>query len=835
MHGASSFILTVTYISMKRHQLYILCFILICIGFRPLNGQIIINELCSVNETIITDEFGESTDWLELYNEGESAVNLEGWYLSEDDDDPFKWQFPSVTIGAKGYLLLFASGNDLVDQYIHTNFRLSSKGEELLLWNANQELVQRLLFPPIPEDLSYGVSGAEYLFFNSPTPNDSNAVNDIISTSASPNMIQEEFFYSTPTSIDLTCTTPGCTIYFSRDGSKPNENGELYTGPIQIDTTTSIRAISIAPDYIDSAVESYTIFIGADHDLPIVSLNAEPEEYYSIESGILVDGLNGEPNFPFFGSNYWSNREVETNFEFFENGNRVINQLVDSRVHGGTNARTKPQKPLRLLAKEKYGDRFIDYPMFEERENTQHKRLVLRNASGDFNTCQLRDAFISRYISNSEFSNVPIYLDELAHRPAAMYVNGAYYGMINIREKSDEHYIANLYGLDKENLDVLEEDTFIVQGDFVIFDEMYDFVISNDLSIQTNYEQAASMFDVLNIADYFIVQTGLNNNDFGGNNIKYWRERKEGAKWRYILFDLDLALGLRVWSRYDVDLFLEKMTKYEGTNRHINILQAFLENEGFRNYFLNRHGDLFSTVFQTDIFQEELRTSELEIDQEVRKHYERWPSTSYEEWQEVSLPVMYNHIERRPAFAHQFLIDFFGLNKTVDLGLESNPSIGGKIRINSITPEVLPWQGTYFDGVPVRLTAEPALGYRFSHWESSAGTLDNNTSFFIEVNFEQAENITAHYIQLTDSEPFIESVWWDGQNVNARIGISESSDFEFTVYDVLGRVVSTAAPTFFEPGSYTQQLSLNSVGTGVYFLSIRDDSQEVSTSFFVNN
>ena len=815
---------------MKRSLSSILYLLFICLSLNTLSAQVIINEVCSDNESIILDEFGESSDWIELYNGGSEIINLSGWYLSDNDEDLTKWQFPDVSIEPNGYLLLFASDNGSASQDLNTNFKLSANGESIHLSDANQMLVQKLSFPAIAEDFSYGLIDNEYVFFATPTPNSENTNTDIVEVTEAPSKIESGFFFPSATTISLDCSTPNCNIYYTLDGAKPDDTSIPYNGPIQIDTTTSIRAIGIATGYIDSPIETYTIFIGTNHDLPIVSLNAEPDDYYSFEEGILVDGPNGEDEFPYLGSNFWSNREVETNFEFFEFGERQINQTIDIRVHGGTSARTRAQKPLRLLAKEKYGSPFIDYPMFAEREGTRHKRLILRNSSSDFNTSQLRDAFISRYVSRNE-----IHLDELASRPAALYINGAYYGMVNIREKSDEHYIANLYGIDPNSMDLLEEDTLVTVGDFQAFDEMYNYVISNDLSITENYRQAEAFFDVQNIADYFIVQTGLNNNDFGGNNIKYWRERKEGAKWRYILFDLDLALGLRPWSRYDYDLFIEKMEKYQGTNRHINIFQALLTNEEFKNYFLNRHGDLFSTYFETETFQDELERSELEITNEVRNHFERWPSTNFEEWQDVHMPVLYTHIEKRPTFAYQYLIDFFGLNKTVDLGLTANPLIGGRININSITPESLPWQGTYFDGVPVRLTAVPELGYRFSHWESSAGTITDNTRSSIEINFEQAENITAHFVVAEDTTPYIEGVWWTGQSVNARIGIVENSDLEFSIYDVLGREVFYSGSNSLEVGIHTQEFSLGSISTGVYFLTMRSESLEISSSFFVSN
>ena len=147
----------------------------------------------------------------------------------------------------------------------------------------------------------------------------------------------------------------------------------------------------------------------------------------------------------------------------------------------------------------------------------------------------------------------------------------------------------------------------------------------------------------------------------------------------------------------------------------------------------------------------------------------------------------------------------------------------------------MPWQGTYFDGVPVKLTAVPELGYRFSHWESSAGTLTNNTRSSIEINFKQAENITAHFIVTEDTEPYIEEVWWTGRTVNTRIGIIENSKVEFSIYDVLGREVFYSGSSSLEPGIHTQEFSLSSISTGVYFLTMRSGSLEISSSFFVSN
>ena len=97
-------------------------------------AQVVLNEVCSDNESslLIGDK---SPDWIELRNTGDSEVNLMGYFLSDDDDDPQKWIFPSITISANSYLLVLADGKDKIDDYVHTNFKLSSSGEKTLVLN----------------------------------------------------------------------------------------------------------------------------------------------------------------------------------------------------------------------------------------------------------------------------------------------------------------------------------------------------------------------------------------------------------------------------------------------------------------------------------------------------------------------------------------------------------------------------------------------------------------------------------------------------------------------------------------------------------------------------
>ena len=121
--------------------------------------SVLISEFLASNDGGLADEDGDFEDWIELYNQGDIAIDLAGWYLSDDPEDLARWRFPSVELPAGGYLVLFASGKDRRDPAanLHTNFKLSSSGEYLALSRPDAATVEHAyspLFPRQREDIS---------------------------------------------------------------------------------------------------------------------------------------------------------------------------------------------------------------------------------------------------------------------------------------------------------------------------------------------------------------------------------------------------------------------------------------------------------------------------------------------------------------------------------------------------------------------------------------------------------------------------------------------------------------------------------------------------------
>ncbi|MEC9042870.1 MAG: lamin tail domain-containing protein [Verrucomicrobiota bacterium] len=137
----------------------------IIFSFTRVDAALHITEFLANNEDSIQDEDGDNSDWIEIFNSGSDPINLEGYYLTDDSGVLTKWRFPSIEIPSGGFLLVFASEKDRrgVNSELHTNFKLSGKGEYLALVEKNGSTIvsefgsQDGPFPRQFEDISYGL------------------------------------------------------------------------------------------------------------------------------------------------------------------------------------------------------------------------------------------------------------------------------------------------------------------------------------------------------------------------------------------------------------------------------------------------------------------------------------------------------------------------------------------------------------------------------------------------------------------------------------------------------------------------------------------------------
>ena len=402
----------------------------------------------------------------------------------------------------------------------------------------------------------------------------------------------------------------------------------------------------------------------------------------------------------------------------------------------------------------KYGNKMIDYRFFSDKNVFSFKQLAIRDAGNDWNNLHFRDALI--HTSCLKTTN----LDVQAYRPAVVYINGKYWGVYNIREKINEHYIAGNYGLNPDSIDLLEYDGQVMTGSNNDFIEMATFIKVNDMNDPASYETVENWLDFDNFIDYFVVETYSNNGDWLQNNVRYWREQKQGAKWRYILWDLDFGFTSGWWpfTASGLDTNLNKWWE-----AHSMIMNNLLQNTTFRNKFINRYADLINTLFTPANYTRILNSFMDSIDAEMPRQFETWGQGlifplwgnpgegSYNNWMTDNYYQMLIFINNRPATARNQIEQRFGLNKQVSVTLDVYPPGAGTIKLNTIVPDSLPWAGIYFDGVPVTMTAIPNPGFQFSFWQSPIFIQNPDTNAMITLNVDTNDAFTAYFFGTPDT------------------------------------------------------------------------------------
>lgn len=247
---------------------------------QPAN-HLVISELMANDKTILADEDGEHSGWIEIYNPTATAVNLAGYFLTDAKNDPTQWAFPATNLAAQAYLVVFASGKDrsTPGAALHTNFRLKNAGEYLALVGPGPIVLHAFdpAFPPQRTDISYGLLGADpalVQYFGVPTPGQ---VNDATPPPPdAPQFTQAGGTFTQPFQLGLSASEPGAEIRYTLDGSVPTAtNGMLYTSPILITTTTRVRAVTIVEDRVSrisgtSFIKLAPELVGYTSPLPIM-------------------------------------------------------------------------------------------------------------------------------------------------------------------------------------------------------------------------------------------------------------------------------------------------------------------------------------------------------------------------------------------------------------------------------------------------------------------------------------------------------------------------------------------------------------------------------------
>jgi len=121
----------------------------------PVLGGLVINEIMAGNVTAVADQNGEYDDWVELYNGNSFSLNLSGYFLSDNENDLYKWSFPNVTVAANDYLIIWCDTAGNSQNGLHTTYRLSADQEEVYLTSGSGTVIDAVHYVNMPSDKGY--------------------------------------------------------------------------------------------------------------------------------------------------------------------------------------------------------------------------------------------------------------------------------------------------------------------------------------------------------------------------------------------------------------------------------------------------------------------------------------------------------------------------------------------------------------------------------------------------------------------------------------------------------------------------------------------------------
>lgn len=557
---------------------------------------------------------------------------------------------------------------------------------------------------------------------------------------AAPGFSQEGGFYEKGFELKLAADEADADIYYTTDGSEPTAKSSRYSAnnPVAVkdEGVTVVSARVISKDNTEmSEVVAHSYFVGVENaaNLPVISLVTDSKNLFDEATGIYH-----EANMYNRGSEW----ERPVFFEFFENdGKRAFGVNGGLRIHGGS-TRKFDQKSLRIYTDGKYNkDGFVNYDIFgdlkkvgTDKTKTGFSRLLLRNSGNDWELTMFRDAFIQRLIASIGT------VDTQAYRPAVVYINGEYWGILNIRERYDEYYFRDTYGVDIRKIAILEDNAKLSRGmaeDVTQYKNMIAFIEANSLADDKNFAEIKKQMDVENYRDYVIANTFISNSDWPGNNVKFWRYRADeyredaeyalDGRWRWLIFDTDYGFNLY---RYQEDRLGNCRDHAHNTISWIMapedglygevwpnfLFRALMENEGFRTDFLIRYSDLLNTCFETDHVLSVMEQMQKAIEPEMPNHTARWGGIKDMKAWYGNIGAMKEFAVERPGYIRKYLIEEFNLKGIYRLNLGMSQA-GGYVKVNSIDVDRSGWKGVYFKNLPLTMTAIPAEGYVFSHWE----------------------------------------------------------------------------------------------------------------------
>ena len=683
--------------------------------------------------------------WVEIYNSSNKDINLKGYSLVENLANPQKWVFRNETVPAGTYRTVFLDKKDIsniegladgVDDEghvlharTHTNWKLDKKGGTLYIIDNHNAIHDSLPYPQLMPGISYGkVTDGSLMYFATATPEAANNDAGAYATLAPAFDFgtKSAGFYPSEITLDPPAVPEGTTVRCTQNGSKPTEASPEFNAPKVISANTVLRCAAFQPGALTTSVITKTFFIGETVRMPVVAVSVDSAFFKESYIKTNADSPKSAP------AGLFEEKEYPVHVEYFPDGSKSTAPAweVDAGISiMGGYSRLKDKKSVAVVMREEYQDGKINYPLFETRKdiNSKFRGFNLRNNGNRFVSDYIGDAMGGAILEGSG-------VDYQRSRQVVVFYNGRYYGIHDMRERFNKHYVETNYGIDANTVTMVKHlghDVTASNGSVDEYKTLLSFVAQNDFSGEgnKNYEMVKTLMDVGNFADYMAAEIYIHNGDWPNNNVRAWKSPEQ--PWKFMVYDLDHGFDW-MWGvnggEFNQNNEMFPWIKKGGGNKpckdegcFANLYIQLIQNPEFQRVFLNRSAMMFqnnangdNVTRVVDAMTATIDTAEMTRDLKKFKQNEMYyenacgkgfskTGSCLKEWSMIRNGNVVDEYKKE-----------FGLSGMVTVNL--NVSGSGYISVEGRPAPAPTYEGKFFAGIGMLITATPTNGSVFTGW-----------------------------------------------------------------------------------------------------------------------
>lgn len=650
----------------------------------------------------VNDKNGNTPGWVEIQNTGDKNIDLKGLYLTDSLDNPEKWVFKSGKIKAHSNYILFFSEDG---EKNYANWNLAKNGGSLFLFNSQLDLIDSLTYPSMGSGISYGINDeGTWGYFAESSPRSKNKDSEWNETITSAVTLETKAgFFDDSVVVVFPDTFDGATIRCSQDGSIPNDSSPAFTQKLVIRENTILRCAAFKKGALTTAITTNSYFVNEDIKMPVISISVDPSFFKDIyyDDGHACTESDGREG-------YLKDTEYPVHVEYFENGSKTLVKSfeIDAGMSiSGNCTRFYPKKSVNIEMREKYQDGRLKYKLFDIRPKAnKFKAFKLRNMGNRFYKDFFGDAAFTNLLEGTD-------VDYQRSQPAVVFYNGEYYGIHNIREKLDKHYVETNHGIDSDDAIVINHRNDKFEGKSTAeYAQLLNTINKANLSTRNDIDSLETQLDINNYINYMAFQIYALNDDWPNNNVRAWKSSQ--TQWRFMAFDVDFGFDkdLASWRNSNRNIFdwIRNSSKEHYFGR---IFTKFMKNKNFERAFINHSVILFDTYFNEEKVTKSVNYILEKIDtKEMARDIERFPRKVSKNGNEIILWAKERDISVREDYREEFNL---GKDISVSLSVKGD----GYITVDGMKVSSTKYTGKFFSGNDLLLKAVPSKsGTVFKKW-----------------------------------------------------------------------------------------------------------------------